>query len=225
MKYVWAFIGVIALIDVIACVVFISGPSDGWLRGLFVSEDSLVENLTAGLYFLTILLALVWLNIRSMRNTPNRKVLILLAVLGLVGFLEEVSYGERLFGIDMPVVGGMKVDALHDFLTIGVDLVLGLAGIYQLLILLALLGVIALSLPAIVKYVREHWDADVVHRYYPAYLIASLFIVLIFFAFVLDTNRFEFPGFRALEECFELNAALALLTASFLIYKIATDSR
>ena len=42
MKYVWIFIGAIALIDVIACVVFISGPDDGWLRGLFVSEDSLV---------------------------------------------------------------------------------------------------------------------------------------------------------------------------------------
>ena len=46
-----------------------------------------------------------------------------------------------------------------------------------------------------------------------------------FFAFVLDTNRFEFPGYRALEECFELNAALALLTGCFLLYRLEIGKR
>ena len=114
MKYVWIYIGAIALIDAIAGVVFVSAPSDGLVRGYFVSEDSLIENLTASFYLLTCLFALVLLNIRSTRTMRGRKALMLFSVFGLIAFLEELSYGERLFDIEMPVLSGMKIDAVHD---------------------------------------------------------------------------------------------------------------
>ena len=223
MKYVWIYIGAIALIDAIAGVVFVSAPSDGLVRGYFVSEDSLIENLTASFYLLTCLFALVLLNIRSTRTMRGRKALMLFSVFGLIAFLEELSYGERLFDIEMPVLSGMKIDAVHDFFSLGLDLTLSLAAVNQLLIFLGFLTVLVLSAAAIFMYGKRHWEAAVAHQFYPAYLMALFFVVLIIFSLIIDTGLFEFPGFRALEECLELNAALALLMSCFLTYKLGAD--
>lgn len=39
----------------------------------------------------------------------------LVAGLALIGALDEISFGERLFGLTMPRVAGYKIDGLHDF--------------------------------------------------------------------------------------------------------------
>ncbi len=223
MKYVWIFIAAIALVDAVAFVVFVGAPKDGAVRSYFVSEDNLIENLTASVYLFTFLFAFVLLRIRSMKDARSRKFFILFSVFGLIGCLEEISYGERFFDINMPTLGGVKIDAIHDFFGLGINLILSLATNNQVLILLVFLSGLVLSIIAIRKYGKRYWDAAIVRQYYPSILVTLLFIVLIFSSLMLDTDRFHFRGYKALEEFLELNAAVALLTSCFLIYKLETD--
>lgn len=220
MKYVWLFVATSALIDVIASLVFIAAPSAGTVRGYIVNEDSLIENLTAGLFLCTFLFALVLLNTRRITNKLNFKWLILLLALGLIGFLDEISFGERLLGLEMPVLGATKIDAVHDIFELGISLTPRLASDQQLIILLVLFGGLVLSIVAILKYGKRIRNAAIADRFYPLYLVILFFVLLVCSALMLDTGRFPFTGHKAVEECLELNAAMALLTCCFIIYKL-----
>jgi hypothetical protein len=213
----------ITLVDVIALLVFISAPSAGTVRSYFVREDSLIENLTAGLYFCAFASALILLTNRRIRNRKSCTWLTALSALGLVGFLDEISFGERLFNFDMPVVRETKLDAVHDVVELGLSLTIGLETDQKQLVMLFLLSGLALSLVAILKYVKRFWKSVITDRYFPLYLVGFIFVLLGCAALMLDTGRFPFRGFNAVEECLELNAALTLLTACFMIYKLETQ--
>lgn len=82
------------------------------LRKGFVSEDQFIENASAFLCLASFLLGVVFLAARDAK--AHRKVDAIVPVLGLVGFLDEISFGERVFHIRMPIVYGVKVDGFHD---------------------------------------------------------------------------------------------------------------
>ena len=42
----------------------------------------------------------------------------LFPLVGLIGFLEETSFGHSFLYYEVPEIQGVKIDALHDFLTI-----------------------------------------------------------------------------------------------------------
>ncbi len=222
MKYVWYFLIAVVLIDVIALLAFTSVDTDT-AKAFIVAEDGIVENLTVGLYLRTFLFALVLFNTQSKSDATCRKWLILLMVLGLLGFLEEISFGERLFNLNMPMLGGVKIDALHDFIDVGIILVSNLITDYQLPALLLLLSVFILFLFVLLKYGKRLWGAFVAESYYPLHLMMFFFVVLAFLALLMDAEFFPFKGDLALEECFELNAALALLTSCLIIFKLKSD--
>lgn len=223
MKYVCLFVATSVLINVITMLVYISASPYGIVRGLIAEEDKLIENLTAVLFFCTFLFALLLVNTRGIVDRFNRKWLILLLALGLIGFLDELSFGERLFDLEMPVIGGVEIDAVHDFTEFGLRLTLILITDYQLAFSLVLLGGLVLSIVAILKYGNRFWTAVIADRHYPLYLVMFFFMVLIFSALSLDTGQYPFRGYQVVEECLELNAALALLTSCIIIYKLATN--
>ncbi len=223
MKYVWLLLATSVLVNVIAILAFISSPSSGIPRGYFISEDSLVENLTAGLFFCTFLFALVLLKTRSMKNKFNRKWLILLLALGLIGFLDEISFGERLLDLEMPRLGATKIDAVHDFFELGLNLTINLITHHQLLVLLLLLSGLILSIIMILKFGKRFWESAIADSNYPLFIVMFIFIVLIFSALILDARLLPFSGYQAVEELFELDAALALLASCFIIYKLETN--
>lgn len=222
-KYAWLFVGTLFIVDVIAALVFITAPSASTVRGYFIREDSLIENLTAAFYFCAFASALFLLTNRSIRNRKGRNWLTALSALGLVGFLDEISFGERLFDFDMPVTHGTKIDAVHDVLELGLSLPVRLESDQKQIILLLLLTGLVLSLVAILKYGKRFLKFVITDRYCPIYLVALIFVLLGCSALILDTGRFPFRGFNAVEECLELNAALALLASCFIIYKLETQ--
>lgn len=101
-----------------------------YFREVYVREDGLVESLTA----LALLVGgMVWLyrfiKLRRVRPKPFLAVTLLLGLLYLFGMGEEISWGQRIFGIESPeffathnaqretnlhnlVVGGVKINKL-----------------------------------------------------------------------------------------------------------------
>ena len=210
----------LVLVDLIAAVVFVTAPSAGTVRGYFISEDSLIENLTAGLYLCTFSAALLLLTNGRLRNRKSCKWLGALSVLGLVGFLDEISFGERLFDLKMPVVGDTKIDAVHDLVDLGLSQVDRLGSEQAQLVLFVFLSGLVLLCAAILKYGKSIRETIIRDRYYPLYVVALIVVLLGCSALALDTERFAFRGANALEECLELNVALAMLASCFMIYTI-----
>lgn len=223
--YIYLFAATSALIDIVAGLVFVFSPYSGTVRGYFLNEDSLIENLTAGVYFCTFLLALNFLVTRRITSNVYRKWLILVFTLGIVGFLDEISFGERLFDLEMPVLAGTKIDALHDFFGLGVSLMDRLISQHLLIaVLLLLTGLVIFSI-AILKYGKRFWHVATVDGSYPVFLIIFIFTVLVLSALILDANLLPVRGDRALEEMFELNASMALLTSCFIIDRLDANKR
>jgi glycosyltransferase involved in cell wall biosynthesis len=81
-------------------------------------EDGFVETITA-LVFLTAGL----IGLGQFFNHRRCWISLAIGALGLMAFLDELSFGERLLGYEAPIVRGMKIDAAHDLL----DLFFGLA--------------------------------------------------------------------------------------------------
>jgi hypothetical protein len=75
-------------------------------RDALLAEDSVVENLTAFLYFEAFFIGLWYWH--------SRKAGLFLPVLSLLGGLEELSYGERIFGYQISDVTGVNTEVLHN---------------------------------------------------------------------------------------------------------------
>jgi hypothetical protein len=73
---------------------------------------------------------------------------------GLFGFLDELSFGERMLGFQPPVVGGVKIDAVHDLLELARSVaVAAMPG--DAVLLAGLIGGLALLLVPIAWYARR----------------------------------------------------------------------
>jgi hypothetical protein len=119
MKYVRSYSVLFGITTLIAVGVFIWVPE---YRDYLIAEDSLVENVSAFFYLVTFFLSLVFL----LKSKEHRKTLFVLSAVGLLGFLEEISFGERIFGLTMPKIAGDNIDGAHDFFTLGYKFIYGL---------------------------------------------------------------------------------------------------
>lgn len=77
-------------------------------------EDQLIENLTVGICLGTFVLGIILI----FKNYSKKKILAAASFISLLGFLDEISYGERIFGIKFPIILGEKVDGIHDLLLV-----------------------------------------------------------------------------------------------------------
>ncbi len=83
-------------------------------RNSFIKEDRAVENMTAGLFALAFIAGTY--NVFRVRGAWNRIFYLPIALLGAVGFLDELSWGERISRKHAPVFvsDGVKIDGVHD---------------------------------------------------------------------------------------------------------------
>ena len=63
------------------------------------NEDALIENLTAGTYFATFILS----NFLMANDYGRKKILVTTSIVSLLLFLEEISYGGKLFKSGFPL--------------------------------------------------------------------------------------------------------------------------
>lgn len=224
-NYFWLLIVLIALINAVAALFFISNPSGGTVRTFIAAEDGILENLTVSLFLFTFLFSLVLLATRQVNGSLNRRWLYLLLAIGLLGFLEEISYGERLFDLKMPVVYGVKIDALHDL--IDVALLHGPSWLMENILLSSTLGLFFLAALGLLlkKYSQPLWDFATAAKYRELFLVMIMMVVFAGGAVILDMeDHIAFKGQLILEESFEFNFALALAACCFIIYKIDVSS-
>ena len=174
-------------------------------------EDRLVENVTAGMFFITFLYSLLFL----ITNTVERykKTLILVMLLGLVGFLDELSFGQRIFDLNVPTVLGIPLDAVHDIYTIALVAVKIYPYIFvSIFVLIGFLSVYILvhkgiTLNGVIKSILSE----------APYFYFAFFVVYLSIS-IISEQAFDRKLYRMylelhiFEEVLEMNSALALLS-------------
>ncbi|MEX0720056.1 MAG: hypothetical protein WD059_05265 [Balneolaceae bacterium] len=168
-----------------------------------IEEDHLVENLSAFSYLLAFVLAL-WV----LKNYQSwRKLTWFVAAMGLIGFFDEISFGERIINFTSPEFWGEDIDAVHDILAITYVNLSNIFSFYELLfiVLASVFGMILIYIKQ-TKYTLRDFIGNPKNP--PG-------IFLVFFAFFLVTaSLFDMKDFIAplviMEELFEMFGGVAL---------------
>lgn len=194
------FIALFLLNMAIFCSIYIAFPA---YRPILGGEDGFVETLSAITFLASFLYGIATFAARSAIVYP--KLLGLLSLIGLVGFLDEMSFGERLFGLSMPSIGDNKLDAVHDIFTLSYQL-------YGNVFLVIIFGVL-ITVVVLAWLHRTYINANL-HRLVPsqqACMLLGVFAMLLTAAILIDLDFLAHGfGFYFLEELLELNAALSL---------------
>ncbi len=208
-RYLCIFFVLSAVINVAALIVVYTITE---LRHLVTHEDNLVENLTV----LAFLVAVVAVGVMLIKNrTPRRyrSWLWFIGPIALLGLLDELSFGQRIFSLDSLNFRGNGIDAVHDFLLVGYESGSNYAVAHPVTTILLALTFIAIGI--IVTWLGRHWIS---HRFTRSasrelWAMLAVFIALIGISQFLDLEILKsFRGFAVLiEELFELEAALILL--------------
>ena len=179
------------------------------LRKYFFSEDYLVENITAVFFLISFFLG-IFLIIR-IREKKLRRLYLILPLISILGFLEEISYGQRIFNYKVPKLYSERFDALHDLVTISYSFLMMHARYFLLYVIPIVICAAILLL--YIKYRRQLPRISRLFESYPPFGFLFVALGLIFVSEINDL-RFIKPDFRKLiEELFEMNAALTLFFA------------
>ncbi|MFH0954265.1 MAG: hypothetical protein V1873_08045 [Verrucomicrobiota bacterium] len=183
-------------------------------------EDYLVENLSAVLYLAVFTLGLLALFALRRRDVRSRA-LAWLSVLGLLGFLEEASYGARLLHLRVPAICGHMIDAAHDIPDFGLRVLEWQMKRHGLSFhaWLAVLGAFLLVLAVIWRgRIVKAWEAV---RRTPFRTLAALAGALVVLPFLLDLVTADSHLAKACEELLELLCSLALVFCVLQAYTAA----
>jgi len=207
MKYIRAFLVGSALLILGSSVLYLLVPS---IRSSLRAEDKLVETVSATVYLLTAVTALVLMVQRKEKRTLS----ICLLIVGGICFLEEVSFGQRLIGFPTPYIAGVRIDGIHDIAEVGLELLRagGPVAMAVAICIVAMLGIAAFLCRK--RLVR----LAILAMRSPVYIALLIFVALIGLSVVLDVRLIRFRGRKFIEEIIELNAALALLFACFCVF-------
>lgn len=206
MKRVYLAQGVSCALSGVAIVVYRSYP-DQFVR--LCEEDGIVENLTA-LCFLFAGIAFLYL-LRSPRFLPVFSIGLGMLCIGAAG--EEISWGQRIFGISTPEAIS-EVNVQHEF---NIHNLQWLQGQYRLIALVFILF-FCILLPAAIRYVSivRHYSA----RFpFPAFPPIAVPTMLMGIAFMAAPRLLHIVNYRDLDEVGEL-----LVAFGFLLYAIAPES-
>ena len=180
------------------------------MRPIFVDEDSLMETATAGLAMTTALVGVGLLLSRSLQlSRAGWWSLVGYTALGLLFMLDELSWGERIFNFEPPVVAGHKrIDSMHD----GVGVVRALTGSREAFRILWFTATAAgLGLLWMIRNTRPVQFVKARIFTTPLYFF-GFFCLLAYFVMTLDEYAIPpFDGSIALEEMLEFSAVLTLL--------------
>ena len=174
-------------------------------------EDRVVENISAGLFLITFLYSLALLT--DSRNIGYRKALIIVMVLGLLGFLDELSFGQRIFGFQVPYIQGFPLDATHDLIAI-LLITINKNPYISILILLIFIFVSYYLARNQITYVISILKPLFFDRPYTFLIFFGVYLSI---AIAIEEvfRNLNFPALdnylHPLEEILELNSALALL--------------
>ncbi|WP_187969227.1 hypothetical protein [Aquibium microcysteis] len=195
---------------------------------LFVfDEERLVENLSAAIFLGGGFYAarLWWTDTGS--APLDRLALAGIGVLGAIGFLDEISFGERILHYEVYEIMGIRVDGMHDLVEV-VNTVrrewFGPIGFFEKVFLAALassffIGALVLWLVAISGRRTPRC------LQLPALALACAFLFEFGLSSVVDIRVFSFDGDQAMEEVGEMNMAILLAGLARIVSQRLVDHR
>jgi hypothetical protein len=204
MKFVKVYFWLFGINMLLAFGLYIWAPN---YRSYLLREDSLVENISVILFFLSFLLSLIL----YIRNITNRKAAIVLSAISLLGLLDEISFGERLLHMDMPIIRGVKIDAFHDIFYLAFKEIISFSSSHRAFAVILLLIIFFIVTILLMKYRSILQEKFAIIITMPPLILASLFVLLVFFALIIDLHIIRIKALFMIEELLEMNAALALL--------------
>jgi hypothetical protein len=213
MKYIKAYILFTALAVGVGLVLYFFNPA---IEDVISDEYSFVQTSTALMYLVASGVALY-----LMRQSRSRTEWIVLAVAGLVGFLEETSFGHVYIDYPIMVIDGKPIDALHDFFGLAGKLVYqGIKAPQTRMITLVIVAAGAAGGTALLGLYWQKWLASLKYIFqHPVYLLIGLFFTWNFISLVLDTHILPFST-TVIEEMLEWSASVGLLFANYVGKKI-----
>jgi hypothetical protein len=203
-RVLW-YVAVCATIDISSGIVYALFPAR---RDLFTTEDMLIESLSAATFLTAFVLGIFVLRRRITGNGARDRGLVHFATwAGLVLFLEEISYGERMFKLKMPHVAGIKLDSFHDVLFVTYTKLKPSLTTAHVLVA----GAVAVAL-LLIFGMRAAERLKVLNRCGPFPFVLA-FAALIGLSQISDLRIVMWEHRRFFEELFEFNAAIALVAA------------
>ena len=171
-------------------------------------EDHLLENLSTGLLLGTAFFGLInW-----KQRQANTTAITVYTILAIIGFLDEVSFGQRLIGFTPPMAGGTSLDGFHDLANmfrkiISINLQYHPTETFIVLsILLTSFLILAFKFKLKIYGAYKH-----LKKLKLVYVVLSI-ILAIALSQMLDLKIINLSWSQCLEEILELIAILGLLT-------------
>jgi len=180
------------------------------VRKSFVLEDHLTENLTVLFGMTSFLLGLIYLKAKA--DADLWKAYFMIPLLGLLGSLDEISFGERIWHLTMPTLLGVKIDAIHDFIKVAY---VALKTPHNGIVYAGVTSIVAFVVIGFVAWL--HWihkQRYGLFKIYPALKYVTFTITFVAIAQVLDLDliRRQFLEFN--EELLEMIGAITLTFAA-----------
>lgn len=201
MKYVWFCVLVVGVMLSIAYGIYAGSPES---RDSLLLEDGIVENLSAMFYFFTFVVGSFYI----FKSDKYKKTILAVSLLSLLGCLDELSFGERLFNLKMPRISGVQIDGAHDFFSL-IARVLDEMPRLNMVIIVALCMVI---FSVVMWKYGFQWARRALAFYgIPTSLLFCLFVGQIVLALLIDLEMVRHDILFVLEEQMELTAAITLL--------------
>ena len=176
-------------------------------------EDGWIENMT-----ILVLLGTTTIGVFSRsKKILGKRAFIFISFTSFLAFLSEISFGERLFNLDMPHAGGKELNGIHDLLHMFQKIYIVNNNFHPTETLIA--TTILLALIATLFYIARARISQL-NNYLKTLKIRSIVAYAIAFAAAaqaLDLGIIAHENHRILEETLELLAALCLAAAIFKI--------
>ena len=175
---------------------------------LISKEDHLLENLGTGILLGTAFFGLI----NRKQRQANTTAITIYTILAIIGFLDEVSFGQRLIGFTPPMAGGTSLDGFHDLANmfrkiISINLKYHPTQTFIILsVLLSSLLILAFKFKLKIYGVYKN-----LKKLKLVYVVLSI-ILAIALSQMLDLKIINLSWSQCLEEILELIAVLGLLT-------------
>ena len=187
-------------------------------------EDGIVEISGIAVSGAALVLSLV-LSLRGYRRREVWRFWLFLAFLSFLFIGESLSWGERIFNLKMPVIAGIKFDAIHDVLSVSIgvmkktrDFIIeaGLLDLRSIAVISSSVIIFGLLLYFMAKTIVKQ-RRRIIQFFKPnlkkaPFLFVFLALILILAAMIIDDdNLVQFPHKEVVDEGLELLAVSAFL--------------
>lgn len=183
------------------------------LRASLISEDRVMETLTVILFLAGFLLGVILTS--RLRTNTQRLAYGVIPLIGLIGLLDELSFGERIFSLTMPTVEGVQIDGVHDVASLMKETLKHHGNLFIYAAILVVGGLFVVW--ATPRFIRNIDGMSELVSVWPTLRFLVIFVAFGVIATIIDLDMFPRRRFYFVEELAEFNGALALLFASLAI--------